>query len=307
MPVNCLEGVCGTCKVRLLAGRVDRGFFTDDALSSEEVAAGFVLACQATAETDIVVSTEALSGQLRSAQRKICVATVTGVARVAQATVQLTLRVDDGEAIDFLPGQYAKLKVPGSAEWRSYSFTNVPGEPELGFLIRVLPTGLMSTYLRSARIGDVMEVQGPYGVFFLRPHAASVVMVAGGTGLGPMLSMLRAMRAQRPADVPVTLLYGVNDMGELAHLNVLDEMKHALPGFDYRISVAKPGEEHMHYHGVVTNLLDMLDVATMAKADFHLCGPPSMIEAARNRLKAMDVGDDRISFEKFLPSKVSAT
>lgn len=300
LPVDCLEGVCGTCKLRLVDGRVEEKFHSDDALSSEEVAAGYVLACQSAAQSDIVVMTAALASQLRLGKPKTHTATVTGVEAVAKNTVHLKL--DYADAFDFLPGQYAKLKIPGTESWRSYSFTTPPGGRELGFLIRVLPHGATSDYLRSAKVGDVLTLTGPHGAFFLRPNTAASVMVAGGTGLGPMLSMAQTLAEQVGETPPVTLLYGVNYSGEVACQDILDKLVDSLPNFSYEVTVASADQCRPFRHGLVTDLLDRIDAEKKAAATFYLCGPPPMIEAARNKLKSLGVDEARIVFEKFLPA-----
>lgn len=302
LPVDCLEGVCGTCKLRLVDGRVEEKFHSDDALSSEEVAAGYVLACQSAAQSDLVVMTAALSSQLRLVKSRNYFATVTSIEAVAKDTVHLKLRLDDADAFDFLPGQYAKIKIPGTGSWRSFSFTTAPGRRELGFLIRVLPHGAMSDYLRSAKAGDVLTLTGPHGVFFLRPNAGESVMVAGGTGLGPMLSMAQTLAEQAGETPPMTLLYGVNYPGEVACRDILDGLVDSLANFSYAVTVAGAGECRPFRHGLVTDLLDRLEAGKKAAATFYLCGPPPMIEAARNKLKSMGVDEARIVFEKFLPA-----
>jgi ferredoxin-NADP reductase/ferredoxin len=298
-PIDCAEGVCGTCKCRIISGSVAPGFYTDDALTQEEAEAGYALGCQAKAQTDLVLALRMPVAQLR---RNKVAPTLPGrierIDPVAQNTVHLTLTLN--EAIDFLPGQYAKLKTPGTDVWRSYSFTSIPARNELSFLIRLLPAGAMSDYLRNAQVGDTLEMTAPHGIFFMRPNAGQSVLIAGGTGLGPMLSMLQtaADNASNTAR-PMQLLYGVNDVAELACLDMLDAVKQKLTNFSWSISVAS--EDSSYRRGFATDLLD--DFKTDVDATtFYLCGPPPMIETGRAKLNAMGVSEDKIVFEKFIPS-----
>lgn len=85
----------------------------------------------------------------------------------------------------------------------------------------------MSDYLRHPHQGDTLEVTGSHGVFFMRKEASPVILIAGGTGLGPMLSMLHTM-AEVDSAVPsrsVKLLYGVNDESEIACLDTLNVLQ----------------------------------------------------------------------------------
>lgn len=297
-PVDCLDGVCGTCKCRIISGQVDHGNYTADALTEAEIQAGHALGCQAKARGDLVLSLRMSAKQLRRNQPPPCLAgRVEHLDRLAENTVQLTLSCAGAPA--FLPGQYAKLKVPGKDVWRAYSFSSPPKGNMLSFLIRLLPTGAMSDYLRVAKAGDIIEFSAPHGGFFLRPDGGRAVLIAGGTGLGPMLSMLRSTAEDGDARRPLRLLYGVNTLGELACLDQLDELKHKLVDFSWSVAIAN--ESSPHRRGFVTDLLD--DPATdIAATTFYLCGPPPMIDSGWAKLKAMGVSDERIIHEKFLPS-----
>ncbi|MBF3226056.1 anthranilate 1,2-dioxygenase electron transfer component AntC, partial [Pseudomonas aeruginosa] len=91
--------------------------------------------------------------------------------------------------LDFLPGQYARLQVPGSDCRRAYSFANRPNpQNHLQFLIRLLPGGAMSDYLRQGcRVGDEIRFEAPLGTFYLRQVERPLLLVAGGTGLSAFL------------------------------------------------------------------------------------------------------------------------
>lgn len=297
-PVDCLDGVCGTCKCQIISGQVDHGHYTEDALTEAEIQAGQALGCQATAKSDLVLSLRLSAKQLRRNQPSPkLTGRVERVAQVAENTMQLTLSCAD--APDFLPGQYAKLKVPGKDAWRAYSFSSPAGSNVLSFLIRLLPAGEMSDYLRTAKTGDVIEFSAPHGTFFLRPGAERAVLIAGGTGLGPMLSMLRSVADGDDARRPLRLLYGVNTQSELACLELLDELKHKLADFSWSIAIVN--EDSVHHRGFVTDLLDdpAMDIAATT---FYLCGPPPMIDSGRAKLNALGVSDARIIYEKFLPA-----
>lgn len=308
-PIDCAEGVCGTCKCRVLAGTVDQGTYTEDALTDSEIAAGYALGCQATAKTDLVTFLRLPAALLRGRKgvaSQPLTAKITRLDVVAKNTLHMTVALE--KPLDFLPGQYAKLKVPATDVWRAYSFTSTAGAHEMSFLMRLLPSGAMSDYLRSAGIGDSLELSGPYGVFFMRPLASlvtPVVMVAGGTGLGPMLSMLQTIAADSAAATqPIHLLYGVNDAAEIACSDLLVSLQTRLSGLSVAVSVSQPdgagSARQGARQGFVTGLLDELGAATIASATFYLCGPPPMIDAGREKLKALGIPEQRIIYEKFV-------
>jgi benzoate/toluate 1,2-dioxygenase reductase subunit len=239
---------------------------------------------------------------------------VTGLETVAEGVVRLTLGVvEQGvAAMQFLPGQYVHLQVPGSEAQRSYSFSNAPALAEVSatgsslseagsmeFYIKLLPSGVMSDYLRQrAAVGDRIHVSGPFGRFYLRPPQRPILMVAGGTGLAPMLSMLRSLLAQQQQTLPpIHLLYGAASSAEFCDGNSLQHlMDQGLPLTVQRIAVGDgPGQGH------VTSLLRP-ELLHANGSDVYLCGPPPMIEAAQSWLRAQGVPATQVYAEKFLPS-----
>ncbi len=313
---DCLEGACATCKGLCSSGEYRLGDYSEDALSDEEAAARQVLTCQMRASSDCVIelpyaSTQALGKAGVPVQRLAM--QVTGLETVAEGVVRLTLGVvEQGvAAMQFLPGQYVHLQVPGSEAQRSYSFSNAPALAEVSatgssfteagsmeFYIKLLPSGVMSDYLRQrAAVGDRIHVSGPFGRFYLRPPQRPILMVAGGTGLAPMLSMLRSLLAQQQALPPIHLLYGAASSAEFCDGNSLqDLMDQGLPLTVQRIAVGDgPGQGH------VTSLLRP-ELLHANGSDVYLCGPPPMIEAAQSWLRAQGVPATLVYAEKFLPS-----
>lgn len=87
------------------------------------------LGCQAKAKTDLIVALRTPLSQLRRAAPPVFASRILRIETVAKETVHLVLQLD--QALDFLPGQYAKVKIPGTQEWRAYSFTNLPNQDQL--------------------------------------------------------------------------------------------------------------------------------------------------------------------------------
>jgi NAD(P)H-flavin reductase len=219
---------------------------------------------------------------------------------VAERVVRLAVRFAEGRPT-FLPGQYVKIAVPGAGAWRSYSFANAPAEDrEAEFFIRVLDQGVMSEYVAGrVAVGGMLEIEGAFGHFYLRPSPRPVLMVAGGTGLAPMLSMLEHMSRTGHHPSRLSLLYGVNRADEFFALERLEAHATKL-GLDVRLAAVEGGGPSGTRAGVVTDLLD--GIADASERDAYLCGPPGMIVAAQTRLQQAGVPSPRIYAEKFLPS-----
>ena len=88
---------------------------------------------------------------------------------LSDSTLSLTVEGEELGKLAFLPGQYVNLQVPGSEHTRAYSFSSMPRDGQVSFLIRNVPGGLMSGYLTgAAKAGDAVTMTGPLGSFYLR-------------------------------------------------------------------------------------------------------------------------------------------
>jgi benzoate/toluate 1,2-dioxygenase reductase component len=224
------------------------------------------------------------------------------IARDSSTTVTFALQAE--RPLAFLPGQYVNLQVPGSKEMRSFSFSSAPNQTELAFLIRDVPNGLMSTYMRSkANTGDFMMFAGPYGSFYLRPAIRPMLMLAGGTGLAPFLSMLLWLK-DNPTNQPITLAYGVNTNDDLVELGTLAELKSVMPNLDYFTVVVDRESGHPRL-GYVTDHLSPGQL-NGGDIDVYVCGPPPMVEGVRKWMAGAGVTPKNFFFEKFSSANEAA-
>ena len=302
IPLDCRDGACGTCKCHCESGSFEMGVYIDDALTEDEAAEGYVLTCQMKPTSDCVVRVPA-----SSAACKTEVGTYGGkmakIDRDSPTTVSFTLKSET--PVTFLPGQYVNLQVPGTKETRSFSFSSAPGQTESSFLIRDVPDGLMSTYMRQkAEVDDFMMFSGPYGSFYLRPVERPVLMLAGGTGLAPFLSMLLSLK-DNPGTEPIRLAYGVNTVADLVEIEALDALKATMPHFDYFTCVVDADSGHPKL-GYVTDHLSAEDLHD-GNVDVYVCGPPPMVEGVRKWMAGVGVTPKNFLFEKFSASTEAAT
>lgn len=294
IPLDCRDGACGTCKCHCESGSYTMSNYIEDALSEDEAAAGYVLTCQMRPTSDCVVripaSSAACKTEVASHGGKI-----SSITRDSATTVSFSVQAE--RPLSFLPGQYVNLQVPGSKETRSYSFSSAPNQTELSFLIRDVPGGLMSSYMRhKANTGDFLMYTGPYGSFYLRPVVRPVLMLAGGTGLAPFLSMLRWLK-DNPVTQPILLAYGVNTNDDLVELGALAELKAVMPNFDFFTCVVDPSSGHPRL-GYVTSHLGAAQLHD-GEVDIYVCGPPPMVDGVRSWMAGVGVTPRNFLFEKF--------
>lgn len=208
---------------------------------------------------------------------------------------------DDIQKLSFLPGQYANLQVPGTEAHRAYSFSSMPKDGEVSFLIRNVPGGLMSSYLTgSAKPGDTLVMNGPKGSFYLRDIVRPVLMLAGGTGLAPFTAMLDKIAAAGGSPFPVHLIYGVNNDTDLVDIDKLEAFAQSMPNFSYALVVVDPNSAQPK-KGYVTNHLEAGQLHD-GEVDIYLCGPPPMVEAVNQYLRDQGVKPVSFHYEKFAAS-----
>ena len=141
-----------------------------------------------------------------------------------------------------------------------------------------------------------MMFTGPYGSFYLRPAARPILMLAGGTGLAPFLSMLLWLK-DNPTDHPIRLAYGVNTNDDLVELETLAELKASLPNFEFFTCVVDPESGHPK-QGYVTHHLSGDDLHD-GDVDVYVCGPPPMVDGVRQWMSGVGVTPRSFHFEKF--------
>ncbi len=300
LPMDCSDGVCGTCKCRAESGEFDLGAdYLDEALTREEAAEGYVLTCQMVPSSDCVIAvpTQSSALNLKPATHG---AQVVAADRVSESTIVLSLDIDDDGAVNFLPGQYVNIGVPETGAKRSYSFSSAPGDKRATFLIRNIPGGVMSDWLTGkAAAGDRIEFVGPQGSFYLRNVERPILLLAGGTGLAPILSMMEVL-AERGTDQPVTLIYGVTRDVDLAGVERIKALSERISNFGWKVCVAEDGSAQP-LKGFVTQHTSDADL-NGGDVDIYLCGPPPMVEAVRRFLKEKAVSPKNFHYEKFNPS-----
>jgi propane monooxygenase reductase subunit len=293
---GCKEGQCSACKSFLLDGEVDLDRYSTFALPDFEEAEGWTLLCRAHAYSDLEVELinydeEVLHG---GTPPRTVQTSVTAVEALTADIWLLALRPE--EPLQFRPGQYVDIGIPGTDEHRSFSMANTDAET-LEFMIKQYPGGRFSGLLADGSIkpGDTLEVTGPYGVFTLRQSSPRrLVFIGGGAGMAPILSLLRSMK-ESGVEREAAYYYGARSEADLFHLEELVE----LPcGFVPALSEAGEDNGWTGETGLITDVVDRLE-GDLTEVDAYLCGPPPMVDAAIALLDAKGVPEAHVYFDKF--------
>ncbi|MDQ1671916.1 MAG: benzoate/toluate 1,2-dioxygenase reductase component, partial [Frankiaceae bacterium] len=296
IPVDCSDGACGTCKAFCESGEFDGGDYIDDALSPDEAEQGYVLPCSMKPRSDLVLQIATTSAVAKTSASTYA-GRVTELTRLSGTTVRLTVEIDQRDKLAFLPGQYVNISVPGTEDSRSYSFSSAPDEKALSFLIKISPGGVMSEYLTErAAVGDEISFSGPHGSFFLRESPAPLLLLAGGTGLAPILAILRTLEASG-TERTLHLVYGATTDDDVVELDTLRQLADSVEGFTWDYCVADKNTQAEH-QGYVTTLItpEHLHDSTAA---VYLCGPPVMVDAVRKHFGETGLEPAGFYYEKF--------
>lgn len=295
---SCMAGRCGTCRCRVLSGRVlDAG---PESGRPQTAADGYVLACQ-------TVLAESCTIELPEVDE-----VVVHPARIVKATVVdieaathdiRRLRVKLAKPIDFSPGQYAMLQFsPEHA--RPYSMAGLPGEDVWEFQIRKVPDGRVTDYVFDRlQPGATLRVSGPLGTAYLRRrHEGPMLCVAGGTGLAPVLSIVRgALEGGMPN--PIHLYFGVRSERDLYDRERLQALADRHPQLRLSIVVATGPVPAGLRAGLVTDAIAQ-DLPALAGWRAYLCGAPAMVEAVTFVVRRLGIGTDHVHADAFYPTGV---
>lgn len=301
---GCKHGGCGGCKAQLSQGDVEHNEHAS-AISEDEIDNGIALLCCAYAEEDLVINLEDYDEAelIPEFPLRLYGAKVADIRQVTHDTVHLILESSELVNYKFTPGQYLEIKVPGSAEsWRSFSMANTPNESgRVELVVKLIPGGAFSNYLKNtAEVGDNIEVRGPYGQFQLSETSADIVMVAGGSGMAPIMAMLSQLVAEKSSR-NIRFFYGARACKDLYFLDEIQALGSQLNSFEFIPALSALDDED-DWHGETGFVTEVLEkhCTSLRGAEGYLCGPPPMIDAAVGVLKGKGMFNARIKFDKFI-------
>lgn len=226
---------------------------------------------------------------------------VTQIRRQGAGVWQVNCRAE--RKIEFLPGQYLRVTPPGVTAPRAFSPASLPGHG-LEFLIREVDNGEMSRYLaQHCAVGDVWNSFGPFDTFHRRHHGVSSLYVACGTGLAPILSLLREQRRPAPPHLPARLVFDVARSEELFCLDALTQLQRGMSELAEDLCVAT-GPVPGTVQGSVLDTLSAADVQALGHEGVaYMCRPPGMLHALRQALQTLGLRPERPVSEEFVASR----
>lgn len=285
-PHGCRSGRCGSCKSRLVSGKVDLLDHSRFALSDEEKAQGLILACRAIPTTDAIVAWLNGDEETPSHPRRRLNGRVIAIADATHDIKHIQLVIDGADPLVFTAGQYARLTFLG-APTRDYSMANGPGERALEFHIRRVPGGAATQRIHTLlKFGDPVMVEGPFGSSYLREqHAGPILCVAGGSGLAPIKGIVEAAMA-RGMKQPIHVYFGVRSDRDLYLVDHFEALAQRHPNLTFTPVLSKAPLGASWRTGFVTEAIAK-DIQDLDGWKAYVAGPPPMVEAV------MRIGTER--------------
>lgn len=205
------------------------------------------------------------------------------------------LRVPDHE-FEFEPGQHTTVRFESGDETvvRPYTPTNLPGSDEIALTIRRYEDGLASSYMHTKRPGDEVTIGPIEGNLTLADPDRDVAFLASGTGITPLLSILR--QYLRDGNGHAHVVFGETREETIIHRETLNELAANHPNLDVTVTLSDPNWEWTGRAGYVQDHLE--DVfEDVESRDFYICGVPPMVVDTKKKLRDLGTPAERIHSE----------
>ncbi len=293
---SCKSGQCGVCKTTLIDGQVSE-LQSQLALTDEEKKNHKVLTCCCEPITDILIDAEDLTA-LKDIEIKTLPARISHIEALSNDIIKVQFRFPPTANFKFLEGQY--LDVIWGGVRRSYSIASISDDQEITLLIKKVTQGVMSDYVfNQAKVNDLIRVEGPKGTFFLRKTNRPLVLLATGTGIAPIMSILKKLDKDEvlPQQHTIHLFWGnryAEDFvwqPEFNNLNVIIEKV-----------VSKPDNNWKGNVGYIQNIALKTLGSKIAGSDVYACGSNAMIQSAKQEFIKAGLPEKQFYSDAFVQS-----
>ena len=221
---------------------------------------------------------------------------------VAQNTILLTFEKPDG--FQFVAGQYGGFTLINPSQTdaggitRRFSLMSTPDEDTLQIVTRIQASAYKKE-LSQLSLGSEIKFAGPSGNFVMHSEEnIPAVMIAGGIGIAPFLSIIRDSLKHQPKR-HITLFYGNNTRADSPFIDALDDLAKTSPQLKVIHAMASPSADWQGETGYITDSIIKKYVPDLSTPIFYICGSPSMVNALHETLKDLEIDESKIRIEDF--------
>lgn len=300
IPYSCRSGTCGSCKCRIVSGRVDYGEYQGGLLTEAEQAAGMALLCQARPASDLVVDAREVPVS-QEIEIKMLPCRVSQLEKLNHDVMLMSLKLPQNKEFAYLAGQYIDILLRDGRR-RSFSLAAPPSPGnDLELHVRLVPGGYFTGQVfNSMKERDLLRLQGPLGTFFLREDSGNpVILVAGGTGFAPIKAIVEHA-IEKGNERPMHLFWGVRSQGDLYMDELARRWSEQHPWLKYTPVLSEDdgasgwaGATGWVHEAVVERYPDL------AAFEVYMSGPPPMIDAGSAAFLQHGLPEERLYFDSF--------
>ena len=311
IPYGCRNGACGSCKAKLVSGKVMHDDYQHSAMTEAELAAGNTLLCCARPLEDITVECREVGG-LTGIKPRILPARVAKKEQLSHDVIALHLQLPASERLHFLAGQYIEF-ILKDGKRRAFSIANAPHDAEFIELhIRVIPGGVFSAYVANEmQEKAILRLEAPFGNFFLREDSQKpIIFVAGGTGFAPVKGIIEHM-LHNNIKRDIILYRGARVVEDLYMNELCEKWAEFTPHLTYISVLSEPtASDNLQGRTGLVHQAVLEDIKDLNAYQAYVCGAPIMCEVAHTSfvqqgLLADEFFSDAFTFANPVPKAVT--
>jgi CDP-4-dehydro-6-deoxyglucose reductase len=282
LPYGCRNGLCGTCKGKLMSGKVTYQQ-PPEALTDDEKAHSVTLFCQARPESDLVIHVTEINTS-KDLPLKRFPAKVTGIEQLNHDVMRISLKIPEAIRFQFLAGQYIDFILKDEKR-RSFSIANAPHQDtHIELHVRHIQGGrFTSEVFDKMQVNDIVRIEGPLGSFFLRENSdRPVIFIAGGTGFAPIKGIIEHALAKN-IQREMHIYWGARTLQDLYMHEQAQRWADTYAYIHYIPVLSEPtsNDDWQGRTGFVHEAV-MLDIKNFSAYEIYASGPPAMVYAGRD-------------------------
>ncbi len=300
LPYGCRNGACGSCKGKIISGKVMHDDYQRSAMTDEELAAGSALFCCARPLEDCVIECRELN-DIHGIKPRILPARVLKKEKLSHDVMGLYLQLPASERLQFMAGQYIEF-ILKDGKRRAFSIANAPhDEGAMELHLRLIPGGTFTEYVFNEMPEKaILRIEAPFGTFYLREESQKpIIFVAGGTGFAPIKGIIEHMIYN--GNMRQILLYrGVRSLEDLYMDELCKRWAEHLPNISYIpvLSEPKPEDNWQGRTGFVHSAV-LEDIKDLSGFQAYVCGAPVMVDVAHKAFVEKGLSADEFFSDAF--------
>lgn len=304
-PYECNVGSCGNCRFELAEGEVEHLRKDSPAYTERDVQRKRWLGCQAQPHSDCTIKVRLSDHYKPHIQPTRTRGMLTEVLDITHDIREFRFKL--AEPVMFLPGQYALLSVPGVEGARAYSMGNITSDgAEWHFQIKRVPNGACTGQLfETIKVGDVIGLDGPYGMAYLREDSPrDILCLAGGSGLSPMVSIARGWAAsEKLKGRQLHFIYGGRQARDICGEPMLRDLRGFGTDLHFHPAVSMPDPDSATawtgLTGFVHDIADNMFGDKLKDMEIYFAGPPLMGEAVMRLVVEKKIPTSQVHYDQF--------